>query len=160
MQLNINGKVAAIVAASVVACSGLGLAVSQAVSSPAPQPEAVHKVVTPPPAPKPTPTPPPPQNKIIINNDPVSPNVAVPANPNYGAGQFPTYEADIANTGIVSPTGWLDTTGVQLCNDWAAGEGTSQTDQQLLAGGIYPQHLAIFDQITNNDLCPGLTPGP
>ena len=57
MQLNINGKVAAIIAASAVACSGLGLAVSQAVSSPAPPPAAVHKVVTPPPAPKKTPAP-------------------------------------------------------------------------------------------------------
>ena len=158
MQLNINGKVAAIVAASVVACAGLGLAVSQAASSPAPQPAAVHKVVIP--APQPTPTPPPPQNKIIINNNPVSPNVSVPVNPNYGAGQFPTYEADIATAGIVAPAGWLDTTGEQLCNDWTAGEGSSQTDQQLLAGGIYPQHLANFDQITNNDLCPDITAGP
>lgn len=54
MQLSINGKVAAIVAASAVACSGLGLAVSEAVSSPGPQhaalmPKVVPKVVTPPP---------------------------------------------------------------------------------------------------------------
>jgi hypothetical protein len=160
MQLNINGKVAAIVAASAVACSGLGLAVSQAVSSPAPQAAPAAKAVTSPTTANPTPTAPAPQNKIIINNNPVSPNVGVPANPNYGAGQFPTYEADIANAGIAAPAGWLDTTGEQLCTDWAAGEGTSQTDPQLLAGGIYQQHLAIFDELTNNDLCPGLTPGP
>ena len=43
MQLNINGKSVAIVAAAAVACSGLGLAVSQAVSSAAPQPAAVPK---------------------------------------------------------------------------------------------------------------------
>jgi hypothetical protein len=157
MQLNINGKVAAIGAASVVAATGLGLAVSQAVSSPSPQTVVVHRPSTP--APKSTPTQPPPQNKIIINNNPVPSNASVPANPNYGAGQFPSYEADIASAGIVAPAGWLDSTGEQLCNDWAAGEGTSQTDQQLLAGGIYQQHLAIFDQITNNDLCPGVTPG-
>ena len=111
------------------------------------------------PAPKSTPSQAPPQNKIIINNNPVPSNASVPVNPDYGAGQFPSYEADIASAGIVAPSGWLDSTGEQLCNDWAAGEGTSQTDQQLLAGGIYQQHLAIFDQITNTDLCPALTPG-
>jgi hypothetical protein len=41
MQLNINGKIAAIVAASLVACAGLGLAVSEATSSPAPQHQAI-----------------------------------------------------------------------------------------------------------------------
>jgi hypothetical protein len=41
MQLNINGKIAAIVAASLVACAGLGLAVSEATSSPAPQHQAL-----------------------------------------------------------------------------------------------------------------------
>ena len=111
------------------------------------------------PAPKSTPSQAPPQNKIIINNNPVPSNASVPVNPDYGAGQFPSYEADIASAGIVAPSGGLDSTGEQLCNDWAAGEGTSQTDQQLLAGGIYQQHLAIFDQITNTDLCPALTPG-
>ena len=55
---------------------------------------------------------------------------------------------------------WPDTTGEQLCNDWAAGEGTSQTDPQLLAGGIYQQHLAIFDELTNNDLAQALRPDP
>jgi len=62
MQLNINGKIAAIVAASAIALSGLGLAVAETASSPAPQPAAVHNVVTP--------QAPPPQNKIIINNNP------------------------------------------------------------------------------------------
>ncbi len=105
MQLNINGKLVAIVAAAAVACSGLGLAVSQAVSSAAPQPAAVPKVVTPAPTPKKATAPkpeetqaPPPQNQIIINNNPPAtvaptpPPAAVTADP-WGVVQ--TYYGDI-----------------------------------------------------------------
>jgi hypothetical protein len=112
----------------------------------APQPSTGTKTVTAPAA-----------APVIINNNPVPSNAAPPANPYYGAGQFPAYEADIANAGIVAPTGWLDTTGEQLCTDWANGETTANTDPILLAGGIYAYHLATFDTITNNDLCPGVT---
>ncbi len=103
MELNINGKLVAIVAATAVACAGLGLAVSQAVSSPAPQHVAVHKVVAPAPekatAPKPKETQAaPPQNQIIINNNPMAtvppapPQAAVTADP-WGVVQ--TYYGDI-----------------------------------------------------------------
>lgn len=65
-----------------------------------------------------------------------------------------SYATDIANAGIVAPAGWLYSTGTTLCNDWANGQTTTQTDQILLAGGIYPYHLATFDSITQADVCP------
>jgi len=67
------------------------------------------------------------------------------------------YIADIANAGIVAPASWLEATGPALCSDWANDPNTSDvTDPLVLAGGILPQHLALFDTITNQDLCPGL----
>jgi hypothetical protein len=57
----------------------------------------------------------------------------------------PAYAADIANAGIAAPYGWLMSTGNSLCDDWAAGETTAQTDPILTAGGIYAYHLVTFD---------------
>ena len=74
------------------------------------------------------------------------------------AGAASIYAADIANAGISAPYGWLLSTGNTLCDDWAAGETTTQTDPILTAGGIYAFHLAAFDAITNSDMCPGITP--
>jgi hypothetical protein len=68
------------------------------------------------------------------------------------------YARDIADAGIVAPLGWLTTTGSRLCADWQNGESTAQTDQLLLAGGIHPNHLGLFDSITNSDVCPDVTP--
>jgi hypothetical protein len=68
------------------------------------------------------------------------------------------YALDIANAGIVAPLSWLTSTGDQLCADWEDGESTDQTDQLLLDGGIHPNHLAVFDSITNSDVCPGVSP--
>jgi Collagen triple helix repeat (20 copies) len=68
------------------------------------------------------------------------------------------YAQDIANAGIVAPLWWLNRTGEQLCADWQNGESTAQTDPLLLAGGIHPNHLAVFDSITNSDVCPGASP--
>jgi hypothetical protein len=79
---------------------------------------------------------------------PAAPAVTPPSN----------YAADIANAGIVAPLSWLNSTGERLCADWQNGESTDQTDQLLLAGGIHPSHLAVFDSITNSDVCPGATP--
>jgi hypothetical protein len=82
----------------------------------------------------------------------------VPA-PQAPAGTPPSnYAQDIANAGIVAPLSWLTSTGARLCADWQNGESTSQTDQLLLAGGIHPSHLAVFDSITNSDVCPGVSP--
>jgi hypothetical protein len=68
------------------------------------------------------------------------------------------YAQDIADAGIAAPPGWLASTGQRLCADWRSGESTDQTDQLLLAGGIHPNHLAVFDSITNTDVCPDATP--
>jgi hypothetical protein len=68
------------------------------------------------------------------------------------------YAQDIASAGIVAPLSWLTSTGERLCADWQNGESTDQTDQLLLAGGIHPNHLAVFDSITNSDVCPGVSP--
>jgi hypothetical protein len=87
---------------------------------------------------------------ITINNSPVTAPIA-PGDPYYAtyAGQFPQYEADIAAAGIVAPAWWLDATAVRVVNDWRASD--FNTDPILLAGGIYPQHLALFNTITAND---------
>ncbi len=71
-----------------------------------------------------------------------------------------TYAQDIWNTGITAPESWIVSTGQTLCADWNAGETTATTDQVLLAGGIYPEHLAIYDSITAQDLCPDTPGGP
>jgi hypothetical protein len=83
---------------------------------------------------------------------------AGPAGPAGTAGTGSSnYAQDIADAGIVAPSGWLASTGERLCGDWSDGESTAQTDQLLLAGGIHPNHLAAFDSITNSDVCPGVT---
>jgi hypothetical protein len=81
-----------------------------------------------------------------------------PAAPGAPAATPPSnYAQDIANAGIVAPLSWLTSTGERLCADWQNGEFTDQTDQLLLAGGIHPNHLAVFDSITNSDVCPGVS---
>ena len=71
-----------------------------------------------------------------------------------------TYAQDIWNAGITAPESWIDSTGQTLCADWNAGDTTVYTDQILLDGGIYPYHLASYDAITAQDLCPGTPGGP
>jgi hypothetical protein len=67
----------------------------------------------------------------------------------------PGYAQDISNAGISAPVYWINQTGSTLCADWAAGQTWSQTDSAvLLPGGIYPSHLALYDNITQADLCP------
>ena len=140
MQLNINGKVAAIIAASAVACSGLGLAVSQAVSSPAPPPAAVPKVVTP--APKETPAPPP-QNKIIINNNP--PATVAPALPPAAVTPDPwqvvqTYYGDIQSGDYVDAWGLL-----------GSGATTGQTYDQFAAGFANSANQVVTENWESGD---------
>jgi hypothetical protein len=90
---------------------------------------------------------------------PEAPAPETPAAPGAPAAPPPSdYAQDIANAGIVAPLSWLTSTGERLCADWQNGESTDQTDQLLLAGGIHPNHLAVFDSITNSDVCPGATP--
>jgi hypothetical protein len=87
------------------------------------------------------------------------PGPQAPAAPSVPPAAPPSnYAQDIANAGIVAPLGWLTSTGEQLCADWENGESTAQTDQFLLAGGIHANHLAVFDSITNSDVCPGASP--
>jgi hypothetical protein len=81
-----------------------------------------------------------------------APAVAPNAPAYYGSGSG--YLADIANVGIVAPASWTLQTGSSLCASWASGQTTVQTDLTLSAGGILPQHLGLFDQITQADLCP------
>ena len=71
-----------------------------------------------------------------------------------------SYSQDIAKAGIAAPEPWLDNTGQQLCADWNAGQTTAQTDPILIAGGILPEHLTLFDNITVLDLCPSTPGGP
>jgi hypothetical protein len=76
------------------------------------------------------------------------------------APQADTYAQDIWNAGITAPQSWIDSTGQTLCADWNAGDTTAATDPILLAGGIYPEHLAIYDSITAQDICPDAPGGP
>ncbi len=72
-----------------------------------------------------------------------------------------SYAQDVSNAGIVAPVSWIDQTGATLCADWAAGDTESWTDQNvLLPGGIYPEHLSTYDNITNSDVCPGQVVSP
>jgi hypothetical protein len=86
------------------------------------------------------------------NVQPSSPTPAPPATT-----PATSYAQDITNAGIVAPVAWIDSTGQKLCADWQSGMSTADTDQILLSGGIHPNHVAIFDSITNTDLCPGVT---
>ena len=86
----------------------------------------------------------------------VQPPAAPPATPS--AAPPTSYAQDITNAGIVAPVDWINRTGEQLCADWRNGMTTVQTDPILLAGGIHPNHLALFDSITQSDLCPDVSP--
>jgi hypothetical protein len=67
------------------------------------------------------------------------------------------YAQDILNAGITAPVSWIDSTGQKIVADWKAGYTAAWTDQNvLLPDGVYPYHLATFDQITARDL--GVTP--
>jgi hypothetical protein len=83
-----------------------------------------------------------------INNDPVTAPIAA-GDPGYAqySGTFPSFEQAVDASGIVAPHWWDDATAVKLIADWQAGYGTSYTDQILLAGGLHPDHLALFDSL-------------
>jgi hypothetical protein len=90
----------------------------------------------------------------------MAPATAAPSVPGPGNGGSRSYVTDIANAGIIAPEPWLDQTGQQLCADWNAGQTIAQTDPVLVAGGIQPGHLSMFDSITVEDLCPTTPGGP
>jgi hypothetical protein len=53
---------------------------------------------------------------------------------------------------------WSSLTAISFCQQGGpCGMSTADTDQILLSGGIHTNHLAIFDSITNTDLCPAVT---
>jgi len=83
-----------------------------------------------------------------INNSPVTAPIAA-GDPGYAqySGTFPSFEQAVDASGIVAPHWWADATAVKLIGDWQAGYGTSYTDQILLAGGLYPQHLSVFNSL-------------
>jgi hypothetical protein len=94
------------------------------------------------------PTPP----KVIIVNPPASPAPTT--------APVSSYAQDILNSGIVGPVSWINQTGQTLCSDWASGMTWAQTDSAVLTpGGIYPNHLALYDTITSADLCPAFSGG-
>jgi hypothetical protein len=71
-----------------------------------------------------------------------------------------SYPQDITDAGIVAPVNWINHTGQILCSDWASGMSWTQTDNAVLTpGGIYPNHLALYDEITARDLCPAYSGG-
>jgi hypothetical protein len=131
-----------IVVGFVVIAAGLGIAACTTKTVVVPQAGTPTSTVTPSSAPAPQPT----------TAQPAPPAPAAPATTPPSS-----YAQDITNAGIVAPVPWINTTGEQICSDWQSGMSTTQTDQQLLAGGIHPDHLAIFDSITNSDVCPGVT---
>ncbi len=122
-----------------------GLAVAACGAKTVVIPEAATPTVTVTPSPTPAP-----QATTTVPAPPAPP--APPVTP------ASNYAQDIANAGIVAPLSWLTSTGEHLCADWQNGESTDQADQLLLAGGIHPNHLAVFDCITNSDVCPGVSP--
>lgn len=69
-----------------------------------------------------------------------------------------SYARDVLNAGINAPADWIVKTGERLCGEWHSGTTTAETDPILLAGGVYAQHLAAFNTITNHDLCPDIVP--
>jgi len=65
------------------------------------------------------------------------------------AGSGP-YLADLAAAGIRAPADWAVNTAEKLEAAWAAGQTEAQTNATyLLPGGIYPSHLAAFNQIVH-----------
>jgi hypothetical protein len=90
--------------------------------------------------------------KVIIVNPPASPAPTT--------APVSSYAQDILNSGIVGPVSWINQTGQTLCSDWASGMTWAQTDSAVLTpGGIYPNHLALYDSITSSDLCPEFSGG-
>jgi hypothetical protein len=79
---------------------------------------------------KPKPQPQPAQQQVTIPN--------VPAQ----SGAYGPYLDALAAAGIVAPDNWAVQAGNNLVSAWRQGFTTAQTDQYLLAGGIYPSHLA------------------
>ena len=139
-------------AVGVALVGGLGLSACGTTTVIRPAPKPAVTVTKPAPAAHPRPT--------VTATRQAAPAAPAPAGPpDNGAGPGPgasdaQYAQDIANAGITAPYGWLMTTGATLCADWANGESTADTDPILQAGGIYADHLATFDAITQEDLCP------
>ena len=69
-----------------------------------------------------------------------------------------SYVSDVLAMGIVGPASWIVSTGETVCADWANGETTAAADPLLQAGGLCVYHDAIFDAITNEDVCPFVNP--
>jgi len=95
-----------------------------------------------------------------ITNQDLCPDIALPTSPTSPPGGSTSYAQDIINAGINAPVDWIVRTGNQLCTEWRDGTTTSETDQILLSGGVHADHLETFDSITNQDLCPDVTPSP
>jgi hypothetical protein len=158
-------QIAGIAAAGVVVLGGATAAGAVVVENHAPVPVIIKQAAPAKTHPAPGKTKIRHRTKIVIVTPPASsqPAPASPAPPPQGTwgtppDPGPAYAADIANAGISAPYGWLMSTGRTLCADWAAGETTAQTDPVLTAGGVRVYHLAVFDAITNSDMCPSLTP--
>ena len=98
-----------------------------------------------------------PTTKIIIVQPAQPAPVAVVPAPAYPAPS--SYVSDVLSAGIVAPASWIVSTGETICNDWANGETTTDTAPLLQAGGLYAYHDAIFDAITNQDVCPYVNDG-
>jgi hypothetical protein len=157
--------IAGIAVAGVVVLGGAAVAGAVVVENHAPAPVIIKQAAPATTTPAPVKTKIKHRTKIVIVTPPASsqPAPAPPAAPPQAAwgappNPGPAYAADIANAGIAAPYGWLMSTGRTLCADWAAGETTTRTDPILTAGGVRAYHLAIFDAITNSDMCPSLTP--
>ena len=103
-----------------------------------------------------TPAPTPATKIIVVQPAQAAPDVVVPE-PAYPAPS--SYLSYVLSTGIVAPASWIVSTGETICNDWANGESTADTDSLLQAGGLYVYHDAIFDAITNEDVCPYVSDG-
>ena len=138
-------QIAGIAAAGVVVFGGAAVAGAVVVENHAPAPIIVMQAAPAKTAPAPAKTRIKHRTKIIIVKPPASsqPAPASPAAPpqvTWGAppDPGPAYAADIANSGITAPYGWLMSTGRTLCADWAAGETVTQTDPVLTAGDIPP----------------------
>jgi hypothetical protein len=136
---------------TLIILSGVALGVTAYVKRPSPS-STTH-------SPTSTVAPPRVSTKIIIRHKTVAvpaPQPSAPVAPVTPAepGVPASYAQDITNAGIVAPIGWINKTGVTLCADWASGMSVAQTDSTVLGpGGILPQHFALYDSITQQDLC-------
>jgi hypothetical protein len=99
---------------------------------------------------------------VSISQQSPSPNSTPSAtqSPGQNPGTPTNYPQDIINAGINAPVDWIVKTGDQRCGEWRSGTTTSVTNQVLLAGGVHADHLEAFNTITNQDLCPDVTPSP